>query len=521
MKRTPLLQVRDLSLAFTRRTDHGQRTLVDALSNIHFDLHAGETLALLGESGCGKSLTSLALMRLLPPNARYQSGRVLLASDDPRRPEDLLRVSEDRMRQIRGQRMAMIFQEPATSLNPVMRIGEQIAEVIRLHRMRARDVLQHEVLALLDQVGLPDPLRAARAYPFELSGGMKQRAMIAMALAGDPQILLADEPTTALDVTLQAQILDLIRSLQQARQMGVLLITHDLAVVASRADRVAVMYAGQIVETGAVADVLHHPAHPYTRALLAALPERAGHQQSLLQLPGRVPPLGSWPMTCRFSPRCADQEPHCLIESPPNVSMPRRLDSAALEHQVLCWRAGDESIVTNEGATQSPLGSRVHAVASSPALEVKDLQVIYETAGSSWLGPIAHWFGKVPAPVPAVDAVDFVLLAGSDIVTGQTHCRAGRTTRCRMASQRADGVSGSVRVVGSASADPYHPVRGTSCASAGGRDVYGNGVMCTVGTCWSGSRCTGPLSSRIFRRSASTDCDCARPGRQSGCPDLR
>lgn len=430
MKRTPLLQVRDLSLAFTRRTDHGQRTLVDALSNIHFDLHAGETLALLGESGCGKSLTSLALMRLLPPNARYQSGRVLLASDDPRRPEDLLRVSEDRMRQIRGQRMAMIFQEPATSLNPVMRIGEQIAELIRLHRMRARDVLQHEVLALLDQVGLPDPLRAARAYPFELSGGMKQRAMIAMALAGDPQILLADEPTTALDVTLQAQILDLIRSLQQARQMGVLLITHDLAVVASRADRVAVMYAGQIVETGAVADVLHHPAHPYTRALLAALPERAGHQQSLLQLPGRVPPLGSWPMTCRFSPRCADQEPHCLIESPPNVLMPRHLDSAVVEHQVLCWRAGDESIVTNEGATQSPLGSRVHAVASSPALEVKDLQVIYETAGSSWLGPIAHWFGKVPAPVPAVDAVDFVLQAGETLaLVGESGC--GKTTTAR------------------------------------------------------------------------------------------
>lgn len=436
MKRTPLLQVRDLSLAFASRSEEGQTTLVDALSNIQFDLHAGETLALLGESGCGKSLTSLALMRLLPPNARYQSGRLLLASDDPRRPEDLLRISENRMRQIRGQRMAMIFQEPATSLNPVMRIGEQIAEVIRLHRMQARDALHHEVLTLLDQVGLPDPSRAAQAYPFELSGGMKQRAMIAMALAGDPQILLADEPTTALDVTLQAQILDLIRNLQQARQMGVLLITHDLAVVASRADRVAVMYAGQIVETGAVADVLQQPAHPYTRALLAALPERAVRGQPLLQLPGRVPSLGSWPMTCRFSPRCVDQEPHCLVESPPSVLMPQPGDNTAVEHRVLCWRAGDPAIVEarhEAASTEQPraqTSDHVDATASSPALEIKDLQVTYESAGLDWLGPLARWFGKATVPTPAVDAVDFVLQAGETLaLVGESGC--GKTTTAR------------------------------------------------------------------------------------------
>ncbi|NCW89631.1 MAG: ABC transporter ATP-binding protein, partial [Rhodocyclales bacterium] len=319
----PLLQVRNLSLGFTRKTDEGSSLTIDALSDISFQLHAGETLALLGESGCGKSLTALALMRLLPAQARFQSGHVLLASDQQGgRAEDLLRVSEDRMRQVRGRRMAMIFQEPATSLNPVMQIGEQIKEVLKLHRAMSGSHADEEVLALLAQVGLPDPQRAASAYPFELSGGMKQRAMIAMALAGDPDILLADEPTTALDVTLQAQILDLIADLQQQRQMGVLLITHDLAVVSARADRVAVMYAGQIVESGSVAQVLQHPAHPYTRALLAALPEMATPGQALAQLSGRVPPLGNWPMACRFAPRCEIREPHCVEESPPWVLLP-------------------------------------------------------------------------------------------------------------------------------------------------------------------------------------------------------
>ncbi len=429
----PLLQVRDLSLAFARSDDLGKTTLVDALSNIHFDLHAGETLALLGESGCGKSLTSLALMRLLPPNARYQSGRVLLASDDPRRPEDLLRVSEGRMREVRGRRMAMIFQEPATSLNPVMRIGEQIAEVIRLHRTPGAsrsDEIRREVQALLDQVGLPDPERAAQAYPFELSGGMKQRAMIAMALAGDPQILLADEPTTALDVTLQAQILDLIRRLQHARQMGVLLITHDLAVVASRADRVAVMYAGQIVESGAVADVLHRPAHPYTRALLAALPERAGHHQTLLQLPGRVPSLGAWPMTCRFAPRCADQEPHCLVESPPMVTMPADQRSSSIPHQVLCWRAGDDALMANKTPVSGDAGGSIRDSEQAPILEVSGLQVRYEQTGSANWGLFRRWFVKATPIAPAVDDVGFVLKPGETLaLVGESGC--GKTTTAR------------------------------------------------------------------------------------------
>lgn len=425
MNRHPLLQVRDLSLAFTQSVSQGKPHLIDALSNIHFDLHAGETLALLGESGCGKSLTALAMMRLLPPNARYQSGRVLLGSHEGGRPEDLLRLSESAMRGIRGQRMAMIFQEPATSLNPVMRIGEQIAEVIRLHRGLSANDVARDVLALLAQVGLPDPQRAAQAYPFELSGGMKQRAMIAMALAGDPQILLADEPTTALDVTLQAQILDLIRDLQQARQMGVLLITHDLAVVASRADRVAVMYAGQIVETGPVADVLHRPAHPYTRALLAALPERAAHGQPLLQLSGRVPSLGHWPMTCRFAPRCADQEPHCLIESPPMAVMPSDRLAADVKHQVLCWRAGDDAMSTFTAPVTLNQKAALLAQAG-PVLSVNDLKVSYSPGKKGWLASVF----KRRTDAPVVDGIGFDLLPGETLaLVGESGC--GKTTTAR------------------------------------------------------------------------------------------
>lgn len=424
----PLLQVRDLSLAFVTTHGDGQSSLVDALSNIDFDLHAGETLALLGESGCGKSLTSLALMRLLPTNARYQSGRVLLTPADGGRPEDVLRYPEARMRQVRGQRMAMIFQEPATSLNPVMRIGEQIAEVIRLHRRLNAEAIQPEVRSLLAKVGLPDPARAAQAYPFELSGGMKQRAMIAMALAGDPQILLADEPTTALDVTLQAQILDLMRDIQQERQMGILLITHDLAVVASRADRVAVMYAGQIVETGAVADVLHRPAHPYTRALLAALPERAAHNQPLLQLPGRVPSLGQWPMTCRFAPRCADQEAHCLVESPPRVRLPAAQGACDIPHQVLCWRAGDDAL---SGQPDFRVADAARQVGATPALQVTDLAVRYGSDQPGWLKHIRRGL-KLPelASPMVVDGINFSLNAGETLaLVGESGC--GKTTTAR------------------------------------------------------------------------------------------
>ena len=438
----PVLQVQNLSLGFIRPDAHdGSPRIVDALSSIQFDVHPGETLALLGESGCGKSLTALALMRLLPPQARIQSGKILLAGAEPMtKPEDLLRVAETRMRQIRGQRLAMIFQEPATSLNPVMRIGEQIAEVLKLHRSIAKEAMTAEVRALLTQVGLPDPERAAKAYPFELSGGMKQRAMIAMALAGDPDILLADEPTTALDVTLQAQILDLIRDLQQQRQLGVLLITHDLAVVAARADRVAVMYAGQIVEHGPVSDVLGNPSHPYTRALLAALPDKAGHGQPLQQLPGRVPALGDWPLTCRFAPRCQIQEPHCLREAPPDV----RLTGGA-EHGVLCWRAGEAVPVVHDKTLDVSSTAPMPDSVEQPLLVVRDLRVRYAAERASWLQRFKALLGKaLPAPrAPVVDEVSFTLQAGQTLaLVGESGC--GKTTTARALLRLLESESGSV-----------------------------------------------------------------------------
>lgn len=438
----PLLQVRHLSLGFSHQDPTtGTPRMVDALSAISFQLHAGETLALLGESGCGKSLTALALMRLLPPQARFQAGHVLLSSSEPgSRSEDLLRVSEDRMRQIRGQRMAMIFQEPATSLNPVMRIGEQIKEVLRLHRGMTVAACEEEVLALLAQVGLPDPQRAASAYPFELSGGMKQRAMIAMALAGDPDILLADEPTTALDVTLQAQILDLILELQQQRQMGVLLITHDLAVVSARADRVAVMYAGQIVESGPVAQVLNHPSHPYTRALLASLPEKAVPGEQLVQLSGRVPPLGAWPMACRFAPRCSIREPHCVEESPPWVRLPGA-DTHHKQHHALCWRVGDESIAPVTPAKL--LSAQAQRISQPPVLHVSDLSVRYQSASRGLLQRLRLRKQEDRPQRPVVDAISFDLYPGETLaIVGESGC--GKTTTARAILRLIESESGTV-----------------------------------------------------------------------------
>lgn len=446
----PLLQVRNLSLGFSRKADDGiGNQTIDALSDMSFQLQAGETLALLGESGCGKSLTALALMRLLPSQARFQSGHVLLASDEAGgRTEDLLRVSEDRMRQVRGRRMAMIFQEPATSLNPVMRIGEQIKEVLQLHRGITAKTADEEVIALLAQVGLPDPQRAASAYPFELSGGMKQRAMIAMALAGDPDILLADEPTTALDVTLQSQILDLIAELQQQRQMGVLLITHDLAVVSARADRVAVMYAGQIVESGPVAQVLNQPAHPYTRALLAALPEKAVPGQMLAQLSGRVPPLGSWPLACRFAPRCAIREPHCVEESPPWVLLPGA-ESTELYHHARCWRVGDETISDTE--LRVPLTEPTHRMEEAAVLTVTNLSVRYQSSNQDHLHRLAQLLLRkqaVPA-APVVDAVSFDLSPGETLaIVGESGC--GKTTTARAILRLIESESGDIILNGNA-----------------------------------------------------------------------
>lgn len=286
----PLLQVEQLAV----RLQDGA-TIVDDLS---FEIHHGEAFALLGESGCGKSMTALALLRLLPDGVMQTGGVARLGG------VSLFDLPEREMRQLRGSRLAMIFQEPGLSLNPVMSVGEQIAEVLKLHRDLEGMAARQQGISLLDLVGIPDAARRIDEYPFQLSGGMKQRVMIAMALAGQPQLLIADEPTTALDVTIQAQVLQLLRESQTQSGMALLLITHDLGVVAENAHRVGVMYAGQIVEQAPRTQLFAQPLHPYTQKLLAALPGAARAGQPLSAIPGNVPPLGSIPLGCRFAPRC-------------------------------------------------------------------------------------------------------------------------------------------------------------------------------------------------------------------------
>lgn len=299
MNRTavPLLQVEDLNVSFSRGAIH-------AVRDVSFHINRGETLGLVGESGSGKSLTSLAILGLLEHSRAAVTGSVRMnfgTGDDI----EVLRARPRELRRLRGAKVAMIFQDPMTSLNPVMRVGDQIAEAILLHRrMDAVDVRARAV-ELLDIVGIPEPEERARAYPHHLSGGMCQRVGIAMALACQPELLIADEPTTALDVTIQAQILETIRNIQRRFGMSMLFISHDLGVVAEVADRTAVMYAGRIVETGPAADVLHDPAHPYTRGLIRSIPDiELGRDRPIVPIPGAMPDPTAMPVGCPFHPRC-------------------------------------------------------------------------------------------------------------------------------------------------------------------------------------------------------------------------
>jgi len=294
---------------------HHLRVAVDAargaihiVDDVSIAVGRGETVALVGESGCGKSMTAFAVLRLLAPPCRVVSGEILLRPGDAGPPLDLLRASARRMRSIRGARIAMIFQEPMTALNPVYTVGEQIVEAIRLHRRVSPRNARARAVELLRRVSLPEPERIAREYPHRLSGGMLQRAVIAMALACAPQLLIADEPTTALDATTQREVLDLLRDLQAADGMGMLLITHDLGIVADVADQVYVMYAGRIVEHGPTADVLSRPLHPYTQGLLECTPRMGRGKQRLETIRGSVPDPSDWPSGCRFHPRCSLSE---------------------------------------------------------------------------------------------------------------------------------------------------------------------------------------------------------------------
>ncbi|SFI50797.1 ABC transporter ATP-binding protein [Bradyrhizobium sp. cf659] len=323
-----VLEVKNLKTVFF--TNSG---LFKAVDDVSFTVKRGETLAIVGESGCGKSVTALSLMRLVPdPPGRIVGGAVTLEGTD------LLALNEAQMRAVRGNRISMIFQEPMTSLNPVMRIGDQIVEAVRLHRVMSAKEAWNIAVEMLRLVRIPEPARRAREYPHQLSGGMRQRAMIAMALACRPALLIADEPTTALDVTIQAQILALILDLQKELGTGLVLITHDLGVVAQTAQRVIVMYAGRKVEEASVEALFADPRHPYTRGLMASIPSvpafGAATQARLNEIPGTVPSLVRLPAGCAFAPRCKLAVKRCQDEYPPLMDW-------GGGHLAACWRAAD------------------------------------------------------------------------------------------------------------------------------------------------------------------------------------
>ena len=318
-----LLDIKGLKTHFDTRDG-----VVKAVDEVSFSVRRGEVLGLVGESGCGKSVTSLSIMGLIPHPGEVVSGEILFDGND------IAQMTPDNIRKLRGEHISMIFQQPGSALNPVQRADVQIKEVYKLHRDWSKDVEQEKAVDMLAQVGIPDPESRAKSYPHELSGGMGQRVMIAMALACEPELLIADEPTTALDVTIQAQILDLIREMQQSLHTAVLLITHDLGVVAEMADRVAVMYAGEIVEQTDVRTIFTEPKHPYTRGLIGSIPVLGGPVDELDTIPGVVPSLIDLPPGCRFAARCRARVENeleiCVREEP-------RLEEVTPGHEVRCW----------------------------------------------------------------------------------------------------------------------------------------------------------------------------------------
>ncbi|MGZ8398622.1 MAG: ABC transporter ATP-binding protein [Gemmatimonadales bacterium] len=319
---TRVLEVANLRVSFPG-AGHSRFYPVDGVS---FSLERGEMLALVGESGCGKSLTSLALLQLIPSPGRIESGSVIRLGDS-----DVLALKGEALRRIRGRRIGMIFQDPMTSLNPVFTVGAQIVEGIHAHFKVSAAEARQRSLQLLQEVGIPDSAERLKAYPHQLSGGMRQRVMIAIALAAEPEILVADEPTTALDVTVQAQILEVLDNLRTRRGMAVLLITHDLGIVAGRADRVAVMYAGQIVEEANTPRLFANPSHPYTQGLFASVPRITGPLKRLNPIRGSVPAPAAWPTGCRFRPRCPQAFDRSETEPP--------LLPVEPEHRMRCWLA--------------------------------------------------------------------------------------------------------------------------------------------------------------------------------------
>jgi len=403
--------------------------IVDDLS---FSIGAGETFALLGESGCGKSMTTLTLLRLLPDGVTHAGGTAQIEGIE------LFSLREREMRAVRGGTAAMIFQEPGLSLNPVMTAGRQIAEVLELHQGLRGTAAQQRSVELLDQVGIPDAARRVAEYPFQLSGGMKQRVMIAMALAGQPKLLIADEPTTALDVTIQAQVLQLLRDTQAASGMSLLLITHDLGVVAEMAHRVGVMYAGQIVEQASRAQMFSQPLHPYTQKLFAALPDTTRRNQSLTAIPGSVPPLGSITQGCRFTARCDKAWSLCSEQTPDWTVVGE--GQAVRCHLYSELVAGSLlPVAKSEGqAAEQDVGYQLPAT-SHKLLQVSDLQVHF---------PICKGIlQRVVGQVKAVDGVSLEIPQGRTLaLVGESGC--GKTTLGKALLQLIPPTAGSVRFAG-------------------------------------------------------------------------
>ncbi|KQL37229.1 ABC transporter ATP-binding protein [Psychrobacillus sp. FJAT-21963] len=325
MEREIVLEVKNLKTHFI-----SNKGISKAVDGIDFTLRKGETLGIVGESGCGKSMTSLSILRLIPsPPGKIVDGQVLLKG------QDLVKMSDEEIRKIRGNRISMIFQEPMTSLNPVIPVGEQIAEALRLHQGLTKKQAWDKSVEMIGLVGIPSPEKRAKQEPFQLSGGMRQRIMIAMALACTPEVLIADEPTTALDVTIQAQILEIMKDLQKKIGMGIIFITHDLGVVAEMCDQVGVMYAGQIVEHQVAKDLFKNPLHPYTQGLIGSLPKLYEDQEELQIIEGTVPSPYDYPVGCRFAERCPFAQDIC-VQKQPNLTQVDELS------KVRCWKYSEE-----------------------------------------------------------------------------------------------------------------------------------------------------------------------------------
>ena len=386
--------------------------IVKAIAGLSLTIRQGQTFALVGESGCGKSMTALALMRLLPENGAVVGGDITL--DDT----DLLGLPESSMRSVRGGRIGMIFQEPGTSLNPVLTVGRQMVEAIETHTALRGDVARAKAIDWLKRVGIPEPERRIDDYPFRMSGGQKQRVMIAMTLACEPDYLVADEPTTALDVTIQAQILDLLADLQREHGMGLLLITHDLAVVAGMADQVALMYAGQIIEVAPAAQFFAEPQHPYARALMQALPGAGRRDQALAAIPGTVPPLTQDFTGCRFAPRCVHAQPACHVTAPALTGEPGRQVRCLL----LATGGPGLGLVAVSAPAATPVAT-VMAVAAkadtTPLLQVQDLCVSFSLP--------KRVFARQAPRFEAVSQLSFNIAAGQTLaLVGESGC--GKTT---------------------------------------------------------------------------------------------